>query len=74
MSHGSEQVSTHLKRIEAVEKDLKALSEAKVAKDDFTKLRAEAKKLYDGLHIGLSPRPLRTVPNSLISCIKNSWT
>jgi len=44
-------VSTHLKRIEAVEKDLKALSETTVAKDDFTKLRTEVKKLYDGLHI-----------------------
>lgn len=58
LSHGDGQVSTHLKRIEAVEKDLKALSETTVAKDDFTKLRAEVKKLYDGLHIGLPPRLL----------------
>jgi hypothetical protein len=52
------QVSTHLKRIEMVEKDLKALSETTVAKDDFAKLREEVKKLYDGLHIGLPSRPL----------------
>ncbi|KAF9651560.1 hypothetical protein BDM02DRAFT_620120 [Thelephora ganbajun] len=51
LSHSSEQVSTHLKRIEAVEKDLKALSETTVPKDDVTKLRVEVKKLYDGLHI-----------------------
>lgn len=51
----NEQVSTHLKRIESVEKDLKALSETTVAKSDVVNLRAEVKKLYDGLHIGLSP-------------------
>ncbi|KAF9778672.1 hypothetical protein BJ322DRAFT_1091901 [Thelephora terrestris] len=44
-------VSTHLKQIDSVEKDLKSLSETTVAKDDFAKLRAEVKKLYDGLHI-----------------------
>jgi hypothetical protein len=64
LSHSSKQVSTHLKRIEAVEKDLKALSETTVVKDDFTKLRTEAKKLYDGLHIGLSPQLPRIAPGS----------
>jgi len=59
LSHGNKQVSTHLKRIEAVEKDLKAMSETTVAKDEFTNLRAEARKLYDGLHIGSSSRLLR---------------
>jgi len=66
-SHHNKQVSTHLKRIEAVEKDLKALSETTAAKDDFTKLRAEVKKLYDGLHIGLSRRLLGIASGSLIS-------
>jgi len=64
-SHGGGQVSTHLKRIEAVEKDLKVMSETTVAKVELTNLRAEAKKLYDGLHIGLRSRLLRTVPTSL---------
>ena len=67
LPHGSKQVSTHLKRIEAMEKDLKAMDETTVAKDEFTKLQVEARKLYDGLHIGLSPRLLRPVPGSLIS-------
>jgi len=58
LSHSSKQVSTHLKRIEVMEKDLKALSELTVAKDDFTKLRAEVKKLYDGVHMGSLPQLL----------------
>jgi len=57
-----------------VEKDLKGLSEIAVAGDDFTKLRAEVKKLYDGLHIGFSPQLLRIASGSLISRVKNSWT
>jgi len=66
LSHSSKQVSTHLKRIEVVEKDLKTLSEITVAKDDFTKLRAEVKKLYDGLHMGSSPQLLRIASGLLI--------
>jgi hypothetical protein len=63
----SEQVSTHLERIESVERNLKALSETTVAKDDAVHLRAEVKKLYDGLHIGSSLRLLWTASSSLIS-------
>jgi hypothetical protein len=40
-----------------VEKELKALAERTAEKNDVTKLRAEMKQLYDGLHIGIS-RPL----------------
>jgi hypothetical protein len=47
-------VSAHVRRIEAVEKDLKALAETSASKDDISKVRAEVKKLYDGLHIGKS--------------------
>ncbi|KAA1469822.1 hypothetical protein DENSPDRAFT_835499 [Dentipellis sp. KUC8613] len=47
----TEKISAHVRRIEAVEKDLKALSEASASKDDLTRLRAEVKKIYDGLHI-----------------------
>ncbi|KAF8478028.1 hypothetical protein DFH94DRAFT_694230 [Russula ochroleuca] len=44
-------VSTHVRRIEAVEKDLKALTNSSASKDDLSRLRAEVKKIYDGLHI-----------------------
>ncbi|KAG8214892.1 hypothetical protein J3R82DRAFT_10063 [Butyriboletus roseoflavus] len=44
-------VTAHVRRIEAVEKDLKALSQSTASKDDLSRVRAEAKKLYDGLHI-----------------------
>jgi hypothetical protein len=47
-----DQVTAHIRRIEAVEKDLKALSSASASKDDLSKLRAEMKKVYDGLNIG----------------------
>lgn len=46
------QVSAHVRRIEAVEKDLKALTDASATKDDIVRIRAELKKLYDGLHVG----------------------
>jgi hypothetical protein len=45
-------VSAHISRIEAVEKDLKSLRDSSVVKDDLSKVRAEMKKLYDGLHVG----------------------
>ncbi|KXN88227.1 hypothetical protein AN958_07686 [Leucoagaricus sp. SymC.cos] len=44
-------VSAHVRRIEAVEKDLKALNEASASKEDIARIRAEVKKLYDGLHV-----------------------
>ncbi|THV05259.1 hypothetical protein K435DRAFT_647551 [Dendrothele bispora CBS 962.96] len=47
----TEQVTSHVRRIEAVEKDLKALSESSALKDDISRLRTEVKKLYDGLHV-----------------------
>ena len=45
-------VSAHVRRIEAVEKELKALSESSATKEDISRVRAEMKKLYDGLHVG----------------------
>ncbi|KAI9566168.1 hypothetical protein HD554DRAFT_2025942 [Boletus coccyginus] len=45
------QVTAHVRRIEAVEKDLKALSHSSASKDDLSRVRSEVKKLYDGLHI-----------------------
>ncbi|KII86966.1 hypothetical protein PLICRDRAFT_114062 [Plicaturopsis crispa FD-325 SS-3] len=47
----TEKVSAHVRRIEAVEKDLKALSETTAGKEDVSRLRAEMKKIYDGLHV-----------------------
>ena len=46
------QVSAHVRRIEAVEKDLKALTDASASKEDVSRARAEVKKIYDGLHLG----------------------
>ena len=46
------QVSAHVRRIEAVEKELKALSESSATKEDISRVRGEMKKLYDGLHVG----------------------
>lgn len=45
------QVSSHVRRIEAVEKDLQALNSTSASKEDISKVRAEVKKLYDGLHV-----------------------
>ncbi|EIW81400.1 hypothetical protein CONPUDRAFT_73141 [Coniophora puteana RWD-64-598 SS2] len=47
----TEKVSSHVRRIEAVEKDLKALSSGSASKEDLSRVRAELKKVYDGLHI-----------------------
>lgn len=46
------QISAHVRRIEAVEKDLKALGQASASKEDISRVRAETKKLLDGLHVG----------------------
>ncbi|PIL22399.1 hypothetical protein GSI_15087 [Ganoderma sinense ZZ0214-1] len=47
----TQKVSAHVRRIEAVEKELKALSESSASKEDISRVRAEVKKLYDGLHV-----------------------
>ncbi|KAK0187978.1 hypothetical protein F5146DRAFT_1104794 [Armillaria mellea] len=47
----TEAVTAQVRRIEAVEKDLKALSDASSSKEDISRVRAELKKLYDGLHV-----------------------
>jgi len=51
LQRSTEKVSAHVRRIEAVEKDLKALADSSAAKEDISRIRAEAKKLYDGLHV-----------------------
>ncbi|KAK2465240.1 hypothetical protein APHAL10511_002594 [Amanita phalloides] len=47
----TEKVSEHVRRIQAVEKDLKALRDASAPREDLSRLRTEVKKLYDGLHV-----------------------
>ncbi|KAK1231184.1 hypothetical protein PQX77_005710 [Marasmius sp. AFHP31] len=44
-------VTAQVRRIEAVEKDLKALTSTSATKEDISRVRAEVKKLYDGLHV-----------------------
>ena len=51
-------MSAHVRRIEAVEKELKALSESSATKEDISRVRGEMKKLYDGLHVGKQDRRL----------------
>ena len=47
----SVKVATHIRRIEAVEADLKTLSASAATKEETSKVRAELKKAYDGLHL-----------------------
>ena len=64
-------MTAHIRRIEAVEKDLKALSGISASKDDLSRLRAEVKKLYDGLNIG-RPSKLSVVTKTYTFFFKNS--
>ena len=52
LQSSTEKVSAHVRRIEAVEKDLKALAQTSASKDELSRLRTEMKKIYDGLHVG----------------------
>ncbi|KAJ7212168.1 hypothetical protein GGX14DRAFT_447785, partial [Mycena pura] len=51
LKRSTAEISAHVRRIEAVEKDQKALSDTTASKDDVSKVRAEVKQLYDGLHV-----------------------
>ncbi|CAL1712924.1 unnamed protein product [Somion occarium] len=51
LQQSTQKVSAHIRRIEAVEKDLKALRDASASKEDISRVRTEMKKLYEGLHI-----------------------
>src|ERR1700722_14274091 len=48
------QISEHVRRIEAVESDLRALAESAATTEETQKVRIEMKKLYDGLQVGRS--------------------
>ena len=43
-------ISAHVRRIEAVEKDLKALAATTADKEELGRLRSETKKLYVSLY------------------------
>nr|GAT58801.1 predicted protein [Mycena chlorophos] len=51
LKQSTEQISAHIRRIEAVEKEQKALADKTALKDDLSRLRDEVKKVYDGLHV-----------------------
>ncbi|GHJ86501.1 hypothetical protein NliqN6_2903 [Naganishia liquefaciens] len=51
LQDSTSKMANHLQRIEAVEKELKRLSSTSAVKEDVTKLRAEMKQVYDGLHV-----------------------
>ncbi|KAJ9101875.1 hypothetical protein QFC21_003215 [Naganishia friedmannii] len=51
LQESTSKMSNHLQRIDAVEKELKRLSSTSAVKEDVTKLRAEMKQVYDGLHV-----------------------
>jgi hypothetical protein len=62
------QVSNHIRRIEAVEKELKALTESAAGKDDVSRVRTEMKKLYDGLHVGMPMVEIVGTQHELMLC------
>lgn len=68
------QVSEHVRRIEAVEKDLKALADSSASKEDISRVRAEIKKLYDGLHVGQCPSARGRYVSWLTMREQNFWT
>ncbi|WVF71113.1 hypothetical protein IAT40_005910 [Kwoniella sp. CBS 6097] len=53
LQQGTGKVSSHLERLQTVEKELASLRNAGAIKDDVTKVRGEMKKVYDGLHLEL---------------------
>ncbi|KAK1923955.1 hypothetical protein DB88DRAFT_259196 [Papiliotrema laurentii] len=53
LQQGTGKVTSHLDRLQAVEKELASLKAAAAQKDDVGKVRGEMKKVYDGLHLEL---------------------
>ena len=70
----SHQVTAHIRRIEAVEKDLKALRDSSASKDDISRIRAEMKKLYDGLHVGEYEEYIMAIGYLTMTYTQNFWT
>ncbi|ODN83642.1 hypothetical protein L202_01741 [Cryptococcus amylolentus CBS 6039] len=53
LQQGTGKITTHLDRLQTVEKELAALRANASVKEDVTKVRGEMKKVYDGLHLEL---------------------
>ncbi|KAK8864718.1 hypothetical protein IAR55_001972 [Kwoniella newhampshirensis] len=53
LQQGTGKITSHLDRLQTVEKELAALKAGSAVKDDVTKVRGEMKKVYDGLHLEL---------------------
>ncbi|WVR06732.1 hypothetical protein IAU60_003766 [Kwoniella sp. DSM 27419] len=53
LQQGTGKITSHLERLQAVEKEIAALRSGGAIKDDVTKVRGEMKKVYDGLHLEL---------------------
>ena len=67
-------MSAHIRRIEAVEKDLKALRDASASKEDIAKVRTEMKKLYEGLHVGTCRIDYPNSVSRIDFFSQSSWT
>jgi len=53
LQRGTGQITSHLDRLQTVEKDLGAVKSSVAGREDVTKVRNEMKKVYDGLHLEL---------------------
>ncbi|ADV23551.1 hypothetical protein I315_02672 [Cryptococcus gattii Ru294] len=53
LQQGTGKITSHLDRLQTVEKELAALKASNALKEDVTKVRGEMKKVYDGLHLEL---------------------
>jgi hypothetical protein len=50
---------------------LKSLSDASASKEDISRVRAEAKKIYDGLHVGKRNRNFMIIQSEFST--QSSW-
>ncbi|GFZ46962.1 hypothetical protein JCM24511_04188 [Saitozyma sp. JCM 24511] len=53
LQQGTGKITSHLDRLQTVEKELAAIKSSAAPKDDVAKVRGEMKKVYDGLHLEL---------------------
>ncbi|WVO14494.1 hypothetical protein L204_102129 [Cryptococcus depauperatus] len=53
LQQGTGKITSHLDRLQTVEKELAAIKAHTATKEDVSKVRGEMKKVYDGLHLEL---------------------
>ncbi|KAI9639078.1 uncharacterized protein MKK02DRAFT_39355 [Dioszegia hungarica] len=51
LQRGAGKISSHLERLQAVEKEMASLKAGMAARDDVGKVRGEMRKLHEGLHL-----------------------